>query len=143
MSDVELGPVDFLVVEFPSDAKFDGSALRHLRELVDRGIIRVLDLAFVRRDSHGVVGIDIADLDLDGELDVTLFAEASSGLVGDDDIAEAGATIEPGHVAAVIVYENQWAEPFVTALRRTGARAVASGRIPVDVLLEALDTAEA
>ncbi|MEP9416223.1 DUF6325 family protein [Gordonia sp. VNQ95] len=140
--DVEIGPIDYLVVEFPADAHFDGSALGHLRDLVDRDIIRVLDLAFVRRTADGVVGVDIADLDLAGDLDVTLFAEAASGLIGEDDLAEAGAVLDVGHAAAIIVYENHWAAPFATALRRSGAEPVASGRIPVTDLIEALESAE-
>jgi hypothetical protein len=146
MSDIdldELGPVDYLVVEFPADRQPDGSALPLLRDLAARGIIRVLDLAFIRKDPDGsVVGVDIADVGLQGELDVTLFAEASSGLVDDADLEEAGAVLEPGCSAAVLVYENTWAAPFARALRRNGAQLVASGRVPVQALLATLDTLE-
>ena len=146
MSDIdldELGPVDYLVVEFPADRQPDGSALPLLRDLVERGIIRVLDLAFVRREADGsIVGIDIADVGLRGDVDVTLFAEASSGLVDDADLDEAGSALEPGATAAVLVYENTWAAPFARALRRNGAQLVAGGRIPVQALLATLDTLE-
>lgn len=137
--DVPLGPIDYLVVEFPSDTRFDGSALAHLRDLVERDVIAVLDLVFVRRDAEGVVAIDITELGLDGDIDVSLFAEAASGLIGDDDLAEAAGVLEPGHAAAIILYENRWAAPFVGALSRTGAEVVASGRIPVTDLLAVLD----
>lgn len=146
MSDIdldELGPVDYLVIEFPADRQPDGSALPLLRDLVERGIIRVLDLAFARREADGsIVGIDIADVGLRGDVDVTLFAEASSGLVDDADLDEAGSALEPGATAAVLVYENTWAAPFARALRRNGAQLVAGGRIPVQALLATLDTLE-
>jgi len=146
MSDIDLddmGPVDYLVIEFPADRQPDGSALPLLRDLVDRGIIRVFDLAFVRREADGsIVGIDIADVGLRGDVDVTLFAEASSGLVDDADLAEAGSVLEPGASAAVLVYENTWAAPFARALRRNGAQLVAGGRIPVQAILATLDTLE-
>lgn len=136
----ELGPIDYAVIEFPTGRRPDGSALTLLRDLVDRGVIRLLDLAFVRKETDGsVVGIDIAQADLEGDLDVTLFAEAASGLVDEEDVAEAGGAVEPGHSAAILVYENTWAAPFATALRRTGAQLVASGRIPMQDLLDALD----
>ncbi|MHC3367622.1 DUF6325 family protein [Rhodococcus aetherivorans] len=136
----EMGPVDYLVIEFPADRPPDGSALPLLRDLVERGIIRVLDLAFVRKDPDGsVAGIDIAEVGLEGEIDVTLFAEAASGLLGDTDFEEAGAALEPGCSAAVLVYENTWAAPFARALRRNGAQLVASGRIPVQSILSSLD----
>lgn len=136
----ELGPIDYLVVEFPADRQPDGSALPLLLDLVDRGIIRVLDLAFARRELDGsVVGVDISDVNLTGDLDITVFASASSGLLGDDDLAEAGNALEPGCTAAVLVYENTWAAPFAAALRRNGAQLVANGRIPVQAMLAALD----
>lgn len=146
MSDIELdemGPVDYAVIEFPADRQPDGSALPLLRDLVDRGIIRVLDLAFVRREADGsIVGIDIENVGLRGEVDVTLFSEASSGLVDDADLGEAGSALEPGASAAVLVYENTWAAPFATALRRSGAQLVAGGRIPVQAILATLDALE-
>jgi hypothetical protein len=146
MSDTELeetGPIDYLVVEFPPDRKPDGSALAILRQLVEDGVIRILDLAFVRAGDDGsVTGINIADLGFEG-IDVTLFAEASSGLLDEGDLNEAGKALEPGHTAAVLVYENAWAAPFATALRRAGAQLVAYGRIPVQAILATLDTLDA
>ena len=136
----ELGPIDYLVVEFPADREPDGSALPLLVDLVDSGIIRILDLAFARRELDGtMVAIDISDVGLTGDFDVTLFASASSGLLGEDDLAEASAALEPGCSAAVLLYENTWAAPFARALRRNGAQLVANGRIPVQAILAAVD----
>ena len=136
----ELGPIDYLIVEFPADREPDGSALPYLFDLVDNGVIRLIDLAFIRRDLDGTVaGVDIADFGMTGDLDVTLFAEASSGILDDDDLAEAGTALEPGCSAAVLIYENRWAAPFATALRRNGAQLVANGRIPVQAILASLD----
>jgi hypothetical protein len=116
----------------------------HLIDLVDRGLIRVLDFAFVRKEEDGtVVGLDLQDLDLDGNPELAVFEGASSGLLGEDDRAEAGAAIEPGCAAALLVYENTWAAPFATALRRSGAQLVANGRIPVNAIIAALDELEA
>lgn len=139
----ELGPIDYLVIEFPANRPPDGSALPLLLDLVDQGIIRVLDLAFLRRELDGtIVGIDIADAGLTGELDVTVFAGAASGVLGDDDIAEAGSALEPGCSAALLVYENTWAAPFARALRRNGAQLVANGRVPVQALLASIEALE-
>ena len=115
----QLGPIDYLVVEFPADREPDGSALPLLVDLVDRGIIRILDLAFARRDLDGTVtGIDISDVGMTGDVDVTVFASAASGLLDESDLAEAGSVLEPGRSAAILVYENTWAAPFARALRR-------------------------
>lgn len=147
MSDIDLdqlGPIDYVVVEFPADRPPDGSALPLLRDLERQGIIRVLDLAFVQRDADGsIVGVDIADVGLQGDIDVTMFADASSGLVDHEDLDEAGSVLEPGCSAAVLVYENTWAAPFARALRRNGAQLVAGGRIPVQAILATLDKLEA
>ncbi len=138
----EMGPIDFLVVEFPEN-RLDGEALPLLVELVDRGIIRVLDLAFVEKNSAGEVsGIELHDLDATGDFDVSVFEGASSGLLGDDDLEQAGAALEPGSAAGVLVYENLWAAPFASALRRGGGSVVAGGRIPVQSIVAALDAVE-
>ncbi|WP_330231622.1 DUF6325 family protein [Nocardia sp. NBC_00508] len=139
-----IGPIDYLVIEFPADRPPNGSALPLLRDLVERGIIRVLDLAFVRKEADGsLFGIDIADLGLEGDIDISLFAEAGSGLLDDADRREAGTALEPGSSAAILVYENTWAGPFASALRRNGAQLVASGRIPVQSILSSLDALDA
>jgi hypothetical protein len=139
----EIGPIDYLVVEFPG-SRMTGEGLPLLVDLVDRGIIRILDLVFVKKELDGsVTGMAIADLDQDGELDLAVFEGASSGLLGEDDIDEASGVLEPGSSAGILVYENRWAAPFAAALRRGGGQLVASGRIPVQALLAALDTTEA
>ena len=111
-----------------------------LVDLVDRGLIRILDLAFVRKELDGsLTGLVLADLDVDGLLDLAVFEGVSSGLLGSDDIDEAGTVLEPGSSAGILVYENRWAAPFAAALRRGGAQLVASGRIPVQALLASVD----
>ena len=138
----EMGPVDYLVVEFPG-SRMTGEGFPLLVDLVDRGLIRILDLVFVTKESDGsVTAIEIADLDGDGQLDLAVFEGASSGLLGEDDLAEAGGVLEPGSSAGILVYENVWAAPFAAALRRGGGQLVASGRIPVQALLAAVDAAE-
>ncbi|MFI6419610.1 DUF6325 family protein [Streptomyces sp. NPDC050842] len=139
----DMGPVDYLVVEFPGN-RMTGEGFPLLLDLVDRGVIRILDLLFVRKDDDGsVVGLELADLDGDGRLDLSVFEGVSSGLLGQDDIEEAGMALEPGNAAGILVYENLWAAPFARALRRGGAQLVAGGRIPVQALLASLDAAEA
>ncbi|MGW7608648.1 DUF6325 family protein [Streptomyces sp. NPDC054766] len=138
-----MGPIDYVVVEFPGN-RMTGEGFPLLVDLVDRGVIRILDLLFVRKDKDGsVVGMEIADFDGDGALDLAVFEGVSSGLLGEDDIEEAGRALEPGNSAGILVYENVWAAPFATALRRGGAQMVASGRIPVPAVLAALEEADA
>jgi hypothetical protein len=137
-TDVEMGPIDYLVVEWP-DRQPTGEAAPYLLDLVDRGLIRILDLAFIAKDEDGSVArLEIADL---GD-EFAVFVGASSGLISDEDTDEAAAVLEPGTSAALLIYENSWAAPFATAMRRSGAQLVASGRIPVQGLLAALDAAE-
>lgn len=143
-TDLEVGPIDFLVVEWPADSPPNGEAMPMLVDLVERGIIRVLDLVFVRKNADGTVTrLELADLDLDGNPELAVFEGASSGLVGDDDLAEAGSVLGPECSAAMLVYENVWAAPFATALRHSGAQLVANGRIPVNAIISALDELEA
>jgi hypothetical protein len=137
------GPIDYLVVEFPG-SKMNGEAFPILVDLADRGIIRILDFAFISKGTDGtVVGMSIADFDGDGDLDLAVFEGVSSGLLDSSDLDEAGSVLEPGSSAGVLVYENVWAAPFATAIRRSGGQLVASGRIPVQAILAALDAADA
>jgi hypothetical protein len=135
----EMGPIDYLIIEWPGRQP-TGEAMPHLIDLVDRGLIRILDLAFIAKGEDGsVAALEISDL---GD-EIAAFEGASSGLLSDEDVEEAGSALEPGTSAALLVYENSWAAPLATALRRSGGQLVASGRIPVQAVLAALDAAEA
>jgi hypothetical protein len=133
-----LGPISYLMVEFPGN-KMTGEGLLILVDLVDQGTIRILDLLFVTNDGGTLTAIDVSDLDGDGELDLTIFEGASSGLLDESDLADAANAIEPGSSAAILIFENTWAAGFTQALRNGGAELVAAGYIPQDVLLESLD----
>jgi hypothetical protein len=145
MTQFDVGPIDYLAVELPG-AKLQGRGLTELLDLTERGIIRILDLVVATVDEDGTVAaVELTDLDGDGELDVAVFEGARSGLLSDDDIAQSAELLEPGSAVALLVYENTWAGPFVTAMREAGAELIASGRIPADdvvAALEALETAE-
>jgi hypothetical protein len=137
----EMGPIDYILVEWPGKQP-TGEAAPHLVDLVERGIIRVLDLAFITKAEDGsVAGMDIKDVGEQVE-EMKVFEGASSGVLGDDDIEEAAAALEPGTSAALLVYENRWAGPFASAVRRSGGQLVATGRIPVQAILAALEAAE-
>ena len=138
-----MGPVGYLVVEFPGN-KMTGEGLPALVDLVDRGLIRIIDLTFVMKDNDGKVTVaELADFDGDGTTDLAVFEGASSGLLGQDELDDAASVLEPGTSAAVLVWENRWAAPVATALRRSGAQLVASGRIPVQAILASLEAEEA
>ncbi len=142
--DLELGPVDVAVIGYPAGAPMTGDAIPLFLDLVNRGIIRVFDVRFVRKEADGTFsGFDLADLDESGAGDLVAFAGASTGLLGDDDLAMAAAEIEPGSAALLIVYENRWAAPFITAVRRNGGELIANERIRVQDLIDALDAVEA
>jgi hypothetical protein len=137
----EMGPIDYVLIAWP-DPHPDGEIAPLLVDLVDRGIIRILDLAFVAKaDDGSVAGLEIADV---GEqvADLKVFEGVSSGLLSDDDLEEAGAALDPGSAAAVLVFENRWAAPFAVAVRRSGGQLVANGRIPIQAILAALDASE-
>jgi dihydroorotase-like cyclic amidohydrolase len=138
----ELGPIDYLVIEWPGRQP-TGEAAPLLVDLVDSGIIRVLDLAFVTKDDDGnVAGVEVSEVA--GQVsEMEVFVGASSGLIADDDLETAAEALEPGTSAAVLVYENRWAAPLAAALRRSGGQLVANGRIPVQAIEAALDAAEA
>ncbi|MFI9835108.1 DUF6325 family protein [Streptomyces sp. NPDC051913] len=135
-----MGPVDYLVLEFPGN-RMTGGGFPLLLDLVDRGIIRILDLVFVRKDADGsVAGLELQEL---GEgVDLTVFEGASSGLLDHTDLQDAAAALEADTSAAILVYENTWAAPLARELRRGGASMVASGRIPVQALLASLEAIE-
>jgi len=136
----DMGPVDYLVLEFPGN-RMTGEGFPLLLDLVDRGIIRVLDLVFVRKEADGTVaGLELQDI---GEgVDLTVFEGASSGLLDHSDLQDAASALEADTSAAILVYENTWAAPLARELRRGGAQMVAGGRIPVQALLASLDALE-
>jgi hypothetical protein len=140
--DIEMGPIDYLLVEWPGKQP-EGEIAPYLVDLVDRGLIRILDLVFLAKGDDGTIAaMEITDLG--GEVaELAIFEGASSGLLDDEDLDEAGAALEPGTSAALLVYENTWAGPFAAAVRRSGGQLVASGRIPVTDVLAALDAVEA
>src|SRR5262245_39448336 len=137
----EMGPIDYVLIEWPGRQP-TGEALPYLVDLVESGIIRIIDLAFITKGEDGsVAGVGISELSEEVE-EIKVFEGASSGLLSEEDRAEAGEALEPGTSAALLVYENSWAGPFAAAVRRSGGQLVANGRIPVQAFLAALDAAE-
>lgn len=143
MSDIEeMGPIDWVLIEF--NGPLTGEAIPPLLDVIDRGLIRLLDIMFIVKDDDGnVAAVDISELPGDESVHVTVFEGASTGLLGQDDIDAAGGVLEPGTRAVMMVYENSWAAPFATAVRRGGGQLVDSGRIPVQAILAALEELEA
>ena len=137
-----MGPIDYLAVEFPG-AKLTGEALSELVDLTDRGIIRILDLRVaVVRENGEFAAVALTDLDGDGELDLPSSRGSSQGCSTTTTWPKAPHWSSPGDAVAVLLYENTWAGPFVSALRRQGADVVASGRIPADEVIAALEALE-
>ena len=134
------GPIDFVLIEFPGD-KLTGEAAPALMDLVERGVIRLYDLMVIsKHDDGSVEALELQDPT--GAGGFSYFAGASSGLLGDDDLREAAEAMEPGTVAALIVYENSWAIPFVRAARNSGGEVIASARIPAQDVMDALEALE-
>jgi hypothetical protein len=138
---LEMGPVDYIVLEWPGrQPKGDVAPL--IIDLVERGLIRVLDIALMIKGEDGsVIALDLADLDDPAGFDA--FEGASSGLIAQEDLEEAAAALNPGTCAAVLVWENRWAAPVAIALRQSGGQLVASGRIAIQAIVAALELAEA
>jgi len=138
----EMGPIDWLLIEF--DGPFTGEAAGPLLDLVDRGLIRLLDVVLMRKDEAGnVVVLEISDLPGDEAVHVDVFAAASTGILGEDDVNEAGAALENDTRAVFLLYENSWAAPFAVAVRKAGGQLIADGRIPTQQIIAALDELEA
>ena len=138
----ELGPIDYIVLEWAGDQPVTGEVMPLLLDLVDRGMIRILDLAFlVKAEDGSVAAIDLAEVAAQ-DSGLAEFEGASSGLLGQEDLEEAAAALEPGTVTGVLVWENRWAAPVAVALRRSGGQLVASGRIPIQAIVAALDATD-
>jgi Family of unknown function (DUF6325) len=138
----ELGPVDWIVVEFPG-SRFNGEIAPALRDLVDRDVVRVLDLLVLKKDSDGTLeAFELSDLDTSEIGELRGYESQLAMLLSEDDVTAVAAAIEPGSAAAVLVWENTWAAPFASAVRHSGGQLVASGRIPIQALLAAVEADE-
>jgi Family of unknown function (DUF6325) len=140
---LELGPIDYIVLEWPTGGP-SGEAAPMILDLVKRGTIRVLDVAFLAKGEDGTsVVLDLGAFTEAGGGGFEVLDGASSGLLDDEDLEEAAAALEPGTIAAVLIWENRWIAPIAAALRRSGGQLVDSGRIPAERLIASLDYAEA
>ncbi len=139
-SDV-LGPVDYVVVEFPADkANFSGEMATELNSLVDRKLVRVLDLVILRKNVDGSVEVaELREVDESNVGKLRALEADLAMLLAEEDIERFGEVLEPGSIAAVLVYENSWAGPFASSVRRAGGQLVANGRIPTQALLAAIE----
>jgi hypothetical protein len=139
----ELGPVDYLVVEFPG-SKFTGEIAPALSELIDRDIVRVLDLLVLKKEADGSIdAFELNDLDDTEVGELRGLETALAMLLSEDDVAAVAEAIEPDSSAAVLIWENMWAAPFASAVRHSGGQVVASGRIPIQAMLAAIEADEA
>ena len=132
----EMGPIDYLLVEWPGRQP-NGTMAPHLVDLVDRGLIHIVDLTFLTKADDGTIaGLQIADV---GGGELSVFEGAASGLLSEDDLNQAGSALEPGTSAALLVYENVWAAPFADAVRESGGQLVSRGRVDIEDIVTALD----
>jgi hypothetical protein len=138
----ELGPVDWIVVEFPG-SRFNGQIAPALLDLVERDLVRVLDLLVLKKDANGSLeAFELSDLD-EGEIGgLREYESELAMLLSEEDVNSLAAAIEPGSSAGVLVWENTWAAPFASAVRHSGGQLVASGRIPIQALLAAIEADE-
>jgi len=137
-----LGPVDWLVVEFPAEkANFSGEMARELQALVGRELVRVLDLVFIRKNEDGSIDVDeLSDVPEDAVGDLLAHEAGLAMLLAEDDIVAVADALAPHSIAAVLVYENTWAGPFAASIRRAGGELIDSGRIPTQALIAAIET---
>ena len=138
----ELGPVDFVIVEFPEgESNFTGEIIDELVRLVDAGTIRVIDILILAKDEEGVVeAMELSDMDQLGALQ-TIEAELAE-LLAEEDVEHLAAAMNPGSIAGVLVYENLWAAPFASATRRAGGQLIANGRIPIQAIIASIEADE-
>ena len=141
-SDDELGPVDFLAIEFPG-GRLTAPGFEKLLSLADQGVIEILDMEFITKDAGGKTRkADVWELAVPGGVVLSAWAGASSGLLDDSDVAEISAAMQPGSAAVVVIYENRWVLGLVDAWRREGARLIADGGLSADDIVAALDATE-
>jgi hypothetical protein len=139
----ELGPVDWIVVEFPG-SRFNGEIAPILEDLVQRGTVRVLDLLLIKKDEDGALEFfELSDLDESEIGTLRAYETELATLLSEEDVTAVAASVEPGSTAALLVWENRWAAPFGSAVRRAGGQLVAGGRIPVQALLAAVEAEDA
>ena len=139
----ELGPVDYLVVEFPAGASnFTGEMAKELVALVDAGTIRVIDVLILSKNEDGTVdAMELSDIEQLGELQ-RVEAQLAE-LLAEDDVIQLAAAMEPGSVAGVLIWENLWAAPFASAARRSGGQLIANGRIPIQAIIASIQADDA
>ena len=137
----ELGPIDYLVIEFPAGkADFSGAMAAQLKRLVQRGIVRVLDLLIIMKDENGAVDAsELHEVDEDQVGELRELGAELAELLSDEDVGHIAAALEPGTVAAALVFENAWAAPFASAIRHAGGQLVANGRIPMQAIIAAVE----
>ncbi len=134
-----LGPISYLIVEFPGN-KMKGEGFPILLDLVDKGLVRILDFRFVTRLGDGSMqALELSDIDLDGQFDLAVFEGVSSGLLDQSDFDDAASVIDQGSSAGILIFENTWATSFIEALRQDNGQLVAAGYIPQDALVASLE----